>query len=145
MTKVSRIPLEKEIRKDLLAELWWTLDSLRIKEVLAFLAFLFTPTETVMLAKRLAILRALRKKIDYSSIRESFKVSDITIAKMSNLLHKADTDFLRTLDKLIREEERRWEDYKERRKKAGGVKGGGRIFPRKLREDEREKVSYSNV
>jgi len=106
---------------------------------------LFTPTEISMFTKRLAILKALRKKINYSSIRENFKVSDITISKMSNLLHDADASFLKVLDKLMKDEEKRWENYKERRKKAGGVKGWGRIFPRKLGDDEKKKISYSNI
>lgn len=80
MTKVSRIPMEEKIREDVWWEFWWALDSLKIKELLALFQKLLTSTEIAMFSKRLAVLKTLRKKIDYSSIRQSFKVTDPTIA-----------------------------------------------------------------
>ena len=133
MTKISRILLKPYIKKDIIKEFWYSLDELGLKELYSFFYEVLSPTEVLMVAKRLAILRSLRKGIDYESIRETYKVTDTTIAKMNNMLQKADNDFLKALDKLVRAEQRRWEEFKEKRKKAGGVGGSGkRLLPRKI-------------
>lgn len=131
MTKISHNALKPYVRDDILKEFWATLGELKTKTLFILLQDIFTPTEIIMVAKRLAIIRSLRQKIDYASIRQEYKVTDTTIAKMNNILTNADDDFLRILDYLIKRENQRWEEFKEARKNAGGRKGGKLIFAQK--------------
>lgn len=131
MTKISHKPLKPYVKDDILKEFWSTLGELKTKTLFIFLQDIFTPTEIIMVAKRLAIIRALRQKIDYASIRQEYKVTDTTIAKMNNILSSADDYFLKILDFLIKRENQRWEEFKEARKKAGGRTGGKLVFPQK--------------
>lgn len=128
MTKISHIPLKPYVRADILQEFWATLGELQTKSISLFLKDILSPTEILMIAKRLAIIRALRENIDYATIRREYKITDTTIAKMNNVLTNANEDFLKILDYLIKRENKRWEEFKERRKSAGGYKGGKLVF-----------------
>lgn len=128
MTKISHNPLKPYIKADILQEFWATLGELQTKNINLFLKDILSSTEILMIAKRLAIIRALRENIDYATIRREYKVTDTTIAKMNNILGKADDSFLKVLDFLIKRENKRWEEFKERRKNAGGYKGGKLVF-----------------
>ena len=74
------------------------------KEVAEFLDLLFSPTEKERFAKRLEILKELRKKTSYKEIKRNLKVSDNTVAQMSNALKVASPQALKTIDRLIRED-----------------------------------------
>ncbi len=128
MTKISHNPLKPYVKSDILREFWATLGELQTTSVTQFLKEILSPTEVLMIAKRLAIIRALRENIDYATIRREYKVTDATIAKMNNVLRKADDNFLKILDYLLKRENKRWEEFKERRKRAGGHRGGKLIF-----------------
>ena len=52
-------------------------------EVRGFLNELLTPTERVMLAKRLAVILMLKKKYSFLMIRHILKVSPSTVARIS--------------------------------------------------------------
>lgn len=132
MTKISRNPLKPYVKDDVLKEFWFTLGELKTKDLFIFLRDIFSPTEIMMVAKRLAIIRALRQRTSYPTIRQEYKVTDATIAKMSNILAKANDDFLKVLDRLIKAENRHWEEFKEARKRAGGVRGGKLVFARRI-------------
>ncbi|MBI4999399.1 hypothetical protein HZB97_01360 [Candidatus Gottesmanbacteria bacterium] len=119
MTPVSRRPLQWQIKNDLINEFWFALGKLNRKEIELFLKDILSPTEIMILSKRIEILKKLRKKSDYSDIRDSIKVTDSTIAKMSEKLQKANEVFMQILDYLIRDENRRWEEFKESRKPHG--------------------------
>lgn len=116
MTKVSRRPLNLQVKSEVIREFWYALGRLNRQEVEIFLRDVLSPTEIIMLAKRLEILKQLREKYDYSNIRDNVKVTDTTIAKMSEKLQRANVDFIKILDKLIADEKRRWEEFKESRK-----------------------------
>lgn len=133
MTKISHNAMKPYIKKDIIKEFWYTVGELNTSQLLTFLQEIFTPTEIMMLAKRLAIIRSLRKGIDYSSIRLTFKVTDTTIAKMNNILKMANGNFIKILDHLVKEENKRWELFKEKRMKSGGILGGRLIFPQKIK------------
>lgn len=133
MTKISRLPLKPYTKEDILREFWHSFGDLNTKDVSIFFKEVFTPTEILMIAKRLAILRALKEGIDYQSIRREYRVTDATISKMSNILHRASPEIFGILDRLIKAEKKRWKDFQEKRKKAGGVKGSRLIFTRKRR------------
>lgn len=119
MTPVSRRPLNRQTKYDLINEFWFALGRLNRKEIEFFLRDILSPTEIIMLSKRIEILKQLRKRYDYSNIRDNIKVTDSTIAKMSEKLQKANEAFIKILDYLIRDEKRRWEEFIESRKPHG--------------------------
>lgn len=116
MTKVSRRPLNLQVKSEVIREFWFALGKLNRHEVEVFLRDILSPTEIIMIAKRLEILKQLRERHDYNNIRDNVKVTDTTIAKMSEKLQKASEEFIKILDKLIADEKRRWEEFKESRK-----------------------------
>lgn len=127
MPRVSPKPLKPFVKKDIIREFWYTLGELNTKEIYSLFKEMFTPTEILMLAKRLAILRALREGIDYESIGKEFQVTYTTISKMNALLMKLPDEGLRIIDKMVSLEKMRWEKFK----RSGLVKGGKLVFPKK--------------
>lgn len=108
MAKLSRFHLKPEDQRYLRAELWKDIASLdKANSVEQFLNEFFTPTETVMFAKRLEILKLLRQDYLYGEIKEFLKVTPNTIAKMNNILHLANSEFLAILDGLVRQQKER--------------------------------------
>lgn len=65
---------------------------------------LFSPTEKVMLAKRLAIAFLLMKGYEYREIRELLKVSTNTIAAISLALNHGSGGYQNILNRISREE-----------------------------------------
>ena len=51
---------------------------------------LLTPAERIMLAKRVAIVYLLLKKVEYYNICERLKVSQATVARYSLLMEKSE-------------------------------------------------------
>ena len=119
MTPVSKRLLNRQIRYDLINEFWFALGKLNRKETEIFLRDILSPTEIIILSKRIDILKQLREKHNYGDIRDNIKVTDATIAKMSEKLQKANEVFIKILDFLIRDEKRRWEEVIESRKPKG--------------------------
>lgn len=90
MAQVSKRFLQKKVEERILDLFWTSLSALSTKEEVAlFLDDLFTPTEKLMLSKRLAIAFMLMKGYDYASINERLKVSDPTIWNVKiSLVHR---------------------------------------------------------
>ena len=57
-----------------------------------------------MFAKRLEILKRLRKGELYDEIIDQLKVTPTTIAKMNNILHDTGEEFSEILDELIKQQ-----------------------------------------
>lgn len=51
---------------------------------------LFTPAERIMMAKRVAIIYLLMKKIEYYNICDRLKVSSATVSKIALLMEKSE-------------------------------------------------------
>ncbi len=90
MAQVSKRFLAKKVEERILDLFWTSLSSVSTKQDIAFfLEDLLSPTEKLMLAKRLAIAFMLIKGYDYPSINERLKVSDPTIWTVKlNLTHR---------------------------------------------------------
>jgi len=69
-----------------------------------FLELILSPTEKERIAKRVAILKELRRGSSYEEIKKNLDVSDNTIAQMSNALRQAPSQALRIIDELIKQE-----------------------------------------
>lgn len=105
MSQVSRIPLRKEIEERVFEVFFRALaEAKSAKEVKLLLDDLLTPTEKVMLSKRLAIAILLMKEYDYRAIREILKVSPPTISKVANWFKFKGEGYRRVANKLFKEE-----------------------------------------
>ena len=108
MTKVSRSKLNPKDLNLILNELWEDLSLLdNPTSIKTFLKPFFSPTEPIMFAKRLEILKRLRKNHPYEEIMGDLKVTPNTVSKMNNVLHLAEEEFLEILDRLIESQKKR--------------------------------------
>lgn len=106
MAQVSKHPLEPTV-EDKVFEIFF--DSIkRVQssgEVLAFLNDLLTPTERIMLAKRVAIAFLLIKgKRTYRNISKTLRVSPGTIAKVHAVLTLQGTGYRKILTGILRKQ-----------------------------------------
>ena len=84
MTKVSRIPLKKETWDKVFALFIDTLTNITDRGKLSnFVNDFFSPSERIMLSKRLAAAVLLAKGHSYESVRGKLRLSPPTIAKIS--------------------------------------------------------------
>ncbi len=112
MSQVSRRPIKKETEKKIneLFQESITLCSSK-PQVEEFIEDLLTPTEKIMLSKRLAIAYLLLRDYSYSMIKTTLKVSTPTIGSISLLLkHKGNG--IRKIVKLI-EARKKWRNFLE--------------------------------
>lgn len=87
MTKISRIRIDSNHLGLIINNFWTAVTLLEDKEqVKLFLKDLLTHTEMKMLAKRIQIAKMLMEGYDYRAIRGFTKVTDGTIANVSNKL-----------------------------------------------------------
>ncbi len=110
MTQISKRYLQKEVEERILDLFWTSFSNLSTKkQVASFLDDLLTPTEKIMLAKRLTIAFMLMKGYEYLSINERLKVSDPTIWNVKlNLLHKG-RGYKLAIEQIMNKE--KWEKF----------------------------------
>ena len=106
MAQVSRAPLKKEVYEEIVELLVKVVrESQREEEARALLEELLTPTERIMLAKRLGIALMLAKGYSYEEIREVLKVSKPTIGRVSLVLNYGEKGgYSRFVKRVMREE-----------------------------------------
>ena len=84
MTQVSRIKLRVDVEDRIYNLLSQVLAGIKKKEDFdEFLDDFLSPTERTVFAKRLAIAVLLAKDCDYAEIRETLRVTPVTISKVS--------------------------------------------------------------
>ena len=89
MPKVSRIPLSQELRDEILHNLCLSLADLRTeKDMEKLLMNLLTPTEKIMLSKRLATAVLLERGHKYDEICSILKLSPGTVNAVNRELKK---------------------------------------------------------
>lgn len=105
MPQVSKYPLSKNTEKRLYQLFWETISNLKDSvKAEVFFNDLLSPTEKIMLSKRLAIAVMLIKDYDYSVIRSTLRVSPGTINSVSIWLKYSGTGYREVIDKLLRKE-----------------------------------------
>ena len=128
MTKLSQFKLNKNTKNKLVKDFWFAVsETNEVATVEHFFKKLLTPTEVLMLSKRLEVLKYLLLGNSYEYIRTSLKVTDATIAKLSNILHEEDPEFLKVLQKLYSNEKARFEKEIDKRKHP--PKGSKKLLP----------------
>jgi uncharacterized protein YerC len=87
MTKVSKSGIKSDVLEWFVDRLWDGISTAKNdKKLKAFLKELLTPTERIMIAKRLQIAKMLIAGHRYETIKKVVKVTDPTIAKISNII-----------------------------------------------------------
>lgn len=110
MPQVSRRPIKKDTEEKIRALFWETLANCQSKpHVAELLNDLLTPTENVMLSKRLAIAYLLLKGYPYDVIQSTLKVSTPTIGTVSLLLKIKGTGLRKSLETVMKQ--RTWQEF----------------------------------
>jgi len=65
---------------------------------------ILSPTEKIMLAKRLAIIYLLIKKVDYRDIADTLKVSTATILFYATTFYKRNSRVVNIINKMLKKE-----------------------------------------
>lgn len=105
MTQVSKYPISKDVADRIFELFLKTLIEIKNKEEAEqFISDLLTPTEKVMLAKRLAIAFLLEKGYDYRSIQQVIKVSAPTIASVNAARQYGSKGYGILITKIMKEE-----------------------------------------
>lgn len=104
MPQVSRFKVNPEISKRMYQILFDSLTRFKNRtDVFNFLNDILTPTEQVMISKRLATAVLLAKGYTYESIRDILKVSRSAVASVSNSLSKSGKGYRKVIDRLLRQ------------------------------------------
>jgi len=107
MAQVSRRRLERAVYQEILELLLKIVtESRREEEARALLEDLLTPTERIMLAKRLGIALMLAKGYSYDQIKEVLKVSRPTIGRVSLVLNYGEREGYRRFVKRVMRDEK---------------------------------------
>ena len=89
MGRINRTSVEEKVKKKLLAKLWKALSSFDSPErARDFWEKFLTPSEVLILAKRLELFRKAAEGRPYSKIKEELKVGSITISRARNALRE---------------------------------------------------------
>lgn len=105
MTQVSKYPISKNVFDHIFEIFLRTFIKIKNKEQAdQFISNLLTPTEKIMLAKRLAIAFLLEKNYDYRTIQSIIKVSSPTITSVNMSLKYGSEGYKRLIAEIIREE-----------------------------------------
>lgn len=110
MTQVSKRYLRKEVEERILDLFWTSLTSVSGKDQIAlFLDDLLSPTEKIMLSKRLAIAFMVLKGYDSDTINKRLKVSNPTIWTVKTKIAYKGSGYKMIIEKIMSKE--RWEKF----------------------------------
>jgi len=103
MSQISNYPISKIIADRIFEIFLITITQLKDKaEADQFISDLLTPTEKIMIAKRLAIAFLLEKKYDYRSIQKLLRVSTGTTVNLARNL--GSNGYKKVISKIIKKE-----------------------------------------
>ena len=103
MPKISRYKLEKRMEELILRQLAQIFQKITEEDGVSLLMNnLFTRTEKIMLAKRIAIAILLEKEWNYTAISNALKVSPTTISFVKNSKLNASPEYEKLLGKVER-------------------------------------------
>lgn len=117
MSQISKRWISKEVEDRIFEVFWESLASCSTKQTVSdFLEDLLTPTEKIVLAKRVSIALLLLKGYDYKSINNLLKVSDPTIWIVKLWLKTKGKGYHLVLEKIIRSEkmEKFWQNMENK-------------------------------
>ncbi len=105
MTQVSKYPISKQIADRIFEIFLKTFVEIKNREEAdQFISDFLTPTEKIMLAKRLAIAFLLEKSYDYRTIQKIIRVSAPTITSVNIARQYGSEGYRKLIAKITREE-----------------------------------------
>ncbi len=105
MTQVSKYPISKDIYDRCWEIFTNTLISIRnSKDADEIITDLLTPTERIMLTKRLAIAYLLTQGYEYREINKILHVSFQTVAIVNNALRYGNNGYKKAVGRILRDE-----------------------------------------
>ena len=116
MTKVSKYLIKNEVQSRMFEVFYQTIADLKTPiGVKSFFQELLTPTEQIMLAKRLAISILLYKKYSYKEIVDVLKVSPVTIGIIARWLKKEGKAFQKSIANILHKEKQEefWDNLEQ--------------------------------
>lgn len=149
MTQISKYPISKAVADRIFEIFVKTLVGLRDKkETEQFLDDLLSPTERIMLVKRLAIAFLLEKGYDHRSISNIIRVSLPTVVSVNRARIHGSRGYNRVVNKILKEENLDHIIKKVGLSLVGAVakssKGGGawRYLKEELENKSKNKTSF---
>lgn len=107
MAMVSRRKLNKQLESYIFELFIRTISDLKEqKDIANFIEDLLSPTEKIMLVKRLAIAILLTKGYTYDAIDETLKVSRPTINHVSYWLKYGRSGYQKVVEKILRDQKK---------------------------------------
>jgi len=107
MPQVSKYPITQDVYNRIFEIFYKTLADIKTpSEVKEFIEDFLSPTEQIMLSKRLAIAVLLAKDFDYRTISKILRVSLATIAMVAALLKYKGRGYKKVVGKIIKSEKR---------------------------------------
>lgn len=105
MSQVSRYQLSKQVEEEIKSVFAETLSLLSNREdIFAFFDDFLSPTERIMLSKRIAIALMLKKGYNYEIIKDILKVSQATIASINLKLKYTGKGYNQVLNRILSQE-----------------------------------------
>ena len=106
MTQVSKYPISDKVYERILEIFFKSLVDIKTRdEAKQFIGDFLTPTEQIMLAKRLAIAFLLEKDYDFRAISRILRVSLTTIARVNLVRKYGGQGYKKMIRKLLTEEQ----------------------------------------
>ncbi len=140
MSQVSRYPIHKKVEERMFEIFKSTISSLRSDEDIEdFLDDFLSPSEKIMLSKRLAIAVLLAKGHNYPVITEVLRVTPSTIASVSLRLKYAGKGYKKAVERILSAEkaDQFWQKIEDFLAKIPKSKGSSWVYQR--REYEKQK------
>jgi uncharacterized protein YerC len=104
MSQVSKYPISDQVLSKIFETFLSTLTRIQNpSEADSFIHHLLTPTEKIMIAKRLFIALLLLKGYQYREISEYIKVSTSTVASVHNSIKLDGHNYTSILEKILRD------------------------------------------
>lgn len=120
MTQVSKYPISDLVYQRILEIFFETLVGIKTKEeAIQFVKDFLSPTEQIMLSKRLAIVFLLEKDYDFRTIARVLRVSTTTVSHVNLMRKYGSQGYKIMIEKILSEEK-----VKEFLLKAGEVVTG---------------------
>lgn len=105
MAQVSKYPISENIYKRCWEILTKTLIGIKnTKDADEIIIDLLTPTERIMLVKRLSIAFLLNQGYEYREIEKILRVSFQTIASVNNTLKYGNSGYKKAIDNILKDE-----------------------------------------
>lgn len=106
MTQVSKYPISSKVYEKILEIFFKSLSEIKMNdESRQFIKDFLTPTEQIMLAKRLAVAFLLEKDYDFRTITRILRVSLTTVARVNLMRKYGGQGYQNMIKKILTEEQ----------------------------------------